>query len=164
MRNSCSCSSYCESVWIRNTDTYMHNMMNTRTNFSCCLISFLVFIFFVILNTKRCEAIAWRIFISMISGSFAERAPMISGFFAENDLQLKASYGSLPLYTDTQIDIMMNKSTNFSCWLIFLVFFFFVGGSVLRIHTDSQYDEQEHEFLMLTKFFWYFFFRSVKGF
>ena len=31
-----------------------------------------------------------------IMGRFPQKSPMISDFFAGNDLQLKASYGSLP--------------------------------------------------------------------
>ena len=37
----------------------------------------------------------------MFIGHFLQKSPTISGSFAENDLLLKASYGSLPFANDT---------------------------------------------------------------
>jgi len=45
----------------------------------------------------------------MISGSFAE---IISGSFAENDLQLKASHGSLPPYSSLSIIVTPDFRSN----------------------------------------------------
>jgi len=36
-----------------------------------------------------------------------QKSPVIIGSFAENDLQLEASYGSLPLFT-TQVDVCVD--------------------------------------------------------
>jgi len=41
------------------------------------------------------RVIGWLVFI----GHFLQKSPVISGSFAKNDLQLKASYGSSPFCT-----------------------------------------------------------------
>jgi len=61
------------------------------------------------LVTKRLHRVAWNHKMPYLHSRFLQKSPMISGSFAKNDLQLKASYESSPPCTTRSTGIRSIK-------------------------------------------------------